>query len=87
MNLPNDIARCDGLLPKQVRFHDSIIPAWSIDCPVRERCARYRQLVSRDPESMSSHIPFVAHFHAATEPCPDFIEEGEGEGADDDGNG
>ena len=73
MNLPNDIARCDGLLPKGVTMPDGTPGVlWSIDCPKREECARYQQ-IWRDGDRVVSYG--VTHFHKPTEPCPDFIQE------------
>ena len=73
MNLPNDIARCDGLLPKKTLLNGEEVLLWAIDCPKREQCARYRQ-IWRDGGA-GSRLPFVAHFHAPADECPTFIAE------------
>ena len=73
MNLPADIARCDGLLPKKTLLNGKEVLLLAIDCPKREDCARYQQ-IWRDDGS-NSRLPFVAHFHAPTDDCLDFIEE------------
>jgi hypothetical protein len=73
MNLPNDIARCDGLLPKLTRLPDGT-PALlhSIDCPHRDHCARYCQIERDDPMAILS---YCSHHHAPNSPCPDYIPE------------
>ena len=73
MNLPNDIARCDGLLPKKTLLNGKGVLLWAIDCPKREDCARYQQ-IWRDGDA-GGRLPFVSHFHAPTDDCPTFIEE------------
>ena len=75
MNLPRDIARCDGILPKKTLLNGKEGLLWSIDCPKRETCARYCQFAHRDTEETTNYTPFVAHFHAPSETCPDYIHE------------
>lgn len=66
--LSKDIARCDGLLPKGTIMPDgSPAVLWSIDCPMRETCARYTQ-----QETGNS---FGVHFHQPEDACPDYIKE------------
>ena len=72
MNLSNDIARCDGLLPKNTQIDGKPMILWAIDCPKREQCARYQQIWRDDPAKV---MPFTAHFHGPSDSCPDFIEE------------
>jgi len=73
MNLPNDIARCDGLLPKTVIMPSGAVgKAWIYDCPKRETCARFCQTQRDDPYARTS---YGEHHHAPAETCLDFIQE------------
>ena len=76
MTLPNDVARCDGLLPKKVIMPNGAEGVlWSIDCHKRETCARYMQLVERDDGEGVSMRSYLSHFHKPTDKCPDYIKE------------
>ncbi len=78
MKLPNDIARCDGLLPKKCIMPNGAEGVlWMIDCPKRESCARFLQL-ERDMNLGPEHIDqlsFTSHYHKPTDKCPDYIKE------------
>lgn len=68
MRIPNDIARCDGLLPKNTDINGALVRLWSIDCPHRNTCARYLAAETDDPAAAFAlwHIAT----HAPNEPCP-----------------
>jgi hypothetical protein len=73
MKLSNDIARCDGLLPKSTHLPDGTpVLLYSIDCPHRDNCARFCQTHRDDP---TAHLSYCAHHHAPTSPCPFYIPE------------
>lgn len=72
MRLPNDFARCDGLLPKLTELNGKALIAWVLDCPRRDDCARYCQNERDDPSAFYSYI---SHHHGADETCADFIQE------------
>lgn len=77
MSLPNDIARCDGLLPKTTWNGQDKITLWANDCPKRDQCARYLQ-GERDMESGdTAWHPYTTHNHKPSEVCPDFIQDTE----------
>lgn len=75
MSLPNDIARCDGLLPKKIVINDAGITMnlWSIDCPMRETCLRYLAMETDNPDSPLGTYSYSAHYHAPSETCPDAL--------------
>jgi hypothetical protein len=75
MNLPNDVARCDGLLPKVVNMHGRSIFQWSIDCPKREQCRRFLAMETDNPESPIGTYSYGFHDHAPGDECPDFLME------------
>jgi hypothetical protein len=75
MNLPNDIARCDGILPKDTILNGKPALLWSIDCPRRDECARYCQQERDDPDALPGTYRYTAHYHAPAHDCPDFVRE------------
>lgn len=73
MDLPNDFARCDGLLPTVTKMpNDMLGTLWSIDCPVRETCARYLQIERDNPEAIYT---YAVHSHSQDKKCPSYIKE------------
>jgi hypothetical protein len=72
--LLNDIARCDGLLPKTVTMPSGMKGVlWAIDCPKRETCARYLQMFRDSGDG--GMIPYRSHYHKPGDKCPSYIEE------------
>ena len=82
-NLPDDIARCDGLLPKNVRMPSGAMGVlWSIDCKQRETCARFVAF-ERDADLYVEDGPelrrtYPAASHGPDEACPTFVQHEEG---------
>ncbi len=73
MILPNDVSRCDGLLPKLTQLDGKPMILWANDCPKREQCARYCQM-ERDGDWIPGRlIPYTSHHHAPGDECPDFM--------------
>ena len=74
MNLLNDVARCDGLLPKVVKMPNGAKGVlWANDCPCRETCARYQQAFRDNPEEKHA---WMTHNHGPADECKDYIKEG-----------
>jgi hypothetical protein len=75
MNLLNDIARCDGLLPKTTKMPNGAKGVlWSLDCPKRETCKRFiaydYELSLADP---NRQINVTSHHHGPKDECPDYL--------------
>jgi hypothetical protein len=69
MKLARDIARCDGLLPKETLLNGKPQVLWSIDCPQRERCVRFLAHMTDIETSQTLPVSFVAVAHAPDEEC------------------
>lgn len=80
---PNDLARCDGLLPKLTRMPNGAEGIlWSVDCKQRETCARFVDF-QRDVETgfngdPDAHRTYLAASHGPDEACPTFVQHTEG---------
>jgi hypothetical protein len=73
VKLPNNFARCDGLLPKVVTMPNGMAgKLWVIDCPKRDTCARFLQMERDNPGQLYA---YTTHIHGPADACPDYIHE------------
>jgi hypothetical protein len=74
MILPNDVSRCDGLLPKLTQLDGKPMVLWANDCPKRESCRRFLAMEA-ESWNYNPHANYTTHHHAPGDECPDFLQE------------